>query len=130
MLFGGYSPRALNRMVRWGEGYIGGSLPPAMTAPSFEAAKRAWREAGRQGTPKLVVLSYFALGDTDAGRANIQDFYRLAPEDIATNAVLRTTRETIVQSITQYTDLGVDEIIFIPATDDLDEVTRLADIVI
>jgi MinD-like ATPase involved in chromosome partitioning or flagellar assembly len=75
------------------------------------------------------VLTYFALGDTDAGRANIQDFYRLAPKNIATNAVLRTTRETIGQSITQYTDLGVDEIIFIPATDDLDEVTRLADIV-
>jgi alkanesulfonate monooxygenase SsuD/methylene tetrahydromethanopterin reductase-like flavin-dependent oxidoreductase (luciferase family) len=129
MLFGGYSPRAVNRMVRWGEGYIGGALPPAMTAPSFEAARRAWREAGRHGAPKLVVLAYFALGDTDAGRANIQDFYRLAPKDIATNAVLRTTRETIEQSITQYTDLGIDEIIFVPAADDLDEVTRLADIV-
>jgi hypothetical protein len=42
--------------------------------------------------------------------------------------VLRTTRETIERSITEYTDLGVDEIIFVPATDDLDEVTRLADI--
>ncbi|UNO38882.1 LLM class flavin-dependent oxidoreductase [Streptomyces sp. MST-110588] len=128
MLFGGYSARALDRMVRWGEGYIGGSLPPAMTAPSFEAAKRAWRQAGRQGAPKLVVLTCFALGDPEAGRANIEDFYRLAPKDIAANAVLRTTRETIERSIKEYTDLGVDEIIFVPATDDLDEVTRLADI--
>ncbi|MFK8844209.1 LLM class flavin-dependent oxidoreductase [Streptomyces sp. Ac-502] len=128
LLFGGYSARALDRMVRWGEGYIGGSLPPEMTAPRFEAAKRTWREAGRQGAPKLVVLAYFALGDTKTGRANIQDFYRLAPKHIAANAVLRTTRATIEQTITEYTDLGIDEIIFIPATDDLDEVTRLADI--
>ncbi|MFG2227332.1 LLM class flavin-dependent oxidoreductase [Streptomyces sp. NPDC048644] len=128
ILFGGYSARALGRMVRWGEGYIGGSLPPHMTAPTFEAAKRAWREAGRQGAPKLVVLAYFALGDTEAGRANIQDFYRLAPKEIADNAVLHTTPETIERSITQYTDLGIDEIIFVPATDDLDEVTRLADL--
>ncbi|WP_275467300.1 LLM class flavin-dependent oxidoreductase [Streptomyces noursei] len=128
MLFGGYSARALHRMVRWGEGYIGGSLPPAMTAPSFEAARRAWWEAGRRGAPKLVVLAYFALGDTEAGQANIQDFYRLAPKDIARNAVLHTARSTIEQSIVEYTDLGVDEIIFVPATDDLDEVTRLADI--
>ncbi|GAA3357796.1 LLM class flavin-dependent oxidoreductase [Saccharopolyspora gregorii] len=129
MLFGGYTARALDRMVRWGEGYIGGSLPPAMTAPRFEAAKRAWQEAGRQGAPKLVVLAYFALGDTEAGRANIQDFYRLAPKEIATNAVLCTTRETIEQTITVYTGLGVDEIIFVPATDDPDEITRLAGIV-
>ncbi|WP_020667656.1 LLM class flavin-dependent oxidoreductase [Amycolatopsis nigrescens] len=129
LLFGGYSARTLHRMVRWGEGYLGGSLPTAMTAPSFEAARRAWREAGRQGAPKLVVLAYFALGDTEAGRANVQDFYRLAPEEIATNAVLCTTGEMIEQSVAEYTDLGVDEIIFVPATDDLDEVTRLADLV-
>ncbi|MFB9474222.1 LLM class flavin-dependent oxidoreductase [Nonomuraea salmonea] len=129
MLFGGYSARALDRMVRWGEGYIGGSLPPAMTAPSFEAAKRAWREAGRQGAPKLVVLCYFALGDTETGRANIHDFYRLAPKDIATNAVLCTTPKMIKESVAAYTDLGLDEIIFVPATDDLDEIARLADLV-
>ncbi|WP_174717844.1 hypothetical protein [Streptomyces noursei] len=43
MLFGGYSTATLNRTVRWGEGYIGGSLPVAMTAPGVEAAKRAWQ---------------------------------------------------------------------------------------
>ncbi|WP_405163114.1 LLM class flavin-dependent oxidoreductase [Nocardia sp. NBC_01499] len=129
MLFGGYSTATLNRMVRWGEGYIGGSLPPAMTAPSFAAAKRAWQQAGRRGAPKLVVLNYFALGDTETGQANIRDFYRLAPESIADNAVLCTTPTMIKQSIADYTDLGIDEIIFVPATDDLDEVTRLADIV-
>ncbi|MGC0421754.1 LLM class flavin-dependent oxidoreductase [Embleya sp. AB8] len=129
MLFGGYSTPTLNRMVRWGEGYIGGSLPAAMTAAAFEAAKRAWRAAGRQGAPKLVALAYFALGDTETGQTNIRDFYRFAPEDIAANVVLCTTPKTIEQSITDYADLGVDEIIFVPATDDLDEVTRLADIV-
>ncbi|MEU5305923.1 hypothetical protein ACH4YO_39345 [Streptomyces noursei] len=43
MLFGGYSTATLNCTVRWGEGYIGGSLPVAMTAPGVEAAKRAWQ---------------------------------------------------------------------------------------
>ncbi|MFI6040206.1 LLM class flavin-dependent oxidoreductase [Nocardia sp. NPDC051321] len=129
LLFGGYSTATLNRMARWGQGYIGGSLPTAMTAPSFEAARRAWREAGRRGAPKLVVLTYFALGDIETGRTNIRDFYRLAPKAIADNAVLRTTPKTIKQTIADYTDLGVDEIIFIPATDDLDDITRLADIV-
>jgi alkanesulfonate monooxygenase SsuD/methylene tetrahydromethanopterin reductase-like flavin-dependent oxidoreductase (luciferase family) len=129
LLFGGYAARALDRMARWGEGYIGAALPPAMTAPSFEAAKRAWREADRDGDPRLVVLAYFALGDTEAGRANVQDFYRLAPKDMGDSVVLATTRARIRQVIDEYTDLGLDEVIFVPATDDLDDVTRLADIV-
>ncbi|MFJ4654061.1 LLM class flavin-dependent oxidoreductase [Nocardia sp. NPDC088792] len=129
ILFGGYNTPTLRRMARWGEGYIGGALPPAMTAPSFEAAKRAWQQAGRQGAPKLVVLAYFALGDAATGRANIRDFYRLAPEHLAESVVLCTTPEMVKQSLADYTDLGVDEIIFVPATDDLDDITRLAAIV-
>jgi alkanesulfonate monooxygenase SsuD/methylene tetrahydromethanopterin reductase-like flavin-dependent oxidoreductase (luciferase family) len=129
LLFGGYSARALGRMARWGEGYIGPALTPAMTAPNFEAAKRAWREADREGAPKLVVLAYFALGDTEAGRANVQDFYHLAPKSMSDNIVLATTQAAVRQVITEYTDLGLDEVILVPATDDLDDVDRLADIV-
>ncbi|KZM71333.1 LLM class flavin-dependent oxidoreductase [Nocardia terpenica] len=128
MLFGGSAAAAIDRMARWGEGYIGGTLPAAMTTPNFEAAQRAWRQAGRQGTPKLVALAYFALGDAETARANIRDFYRMAPEAIAANVVLCTTPEMINRSIADYTDLGIDELIFVPATDDLDEVARLADI--
>ena len=45
--------------------------------------------------------------------------------------MLHTTRQTIEDAVTRYTDLGVDEIIFLPApaTDDLDDVSRLAGIV-
>lgn len=68
VLFGGYSPGALGRMVRWGEGDIRGALPPARTAPGFEAARSAWREAGRPGAPRLVALAHVAVGDADAGR--------------------------------------------------------------
>lgn len=43
--------------------------------------------------------------------------------------MLCTTSAMLEQSIADYTDLGIDEIIFVPDTDDLDEVTRLADII-
>ncbi|MFE4017119.1 hypothetical protein ACFXPZ_06810 [Streptomyces sp. NPDC059101] len=43
--------------------------------------------------------------------------------------VLCTAPHMVEQSTAEYAGLGVDEIIFVPATDDLDEVTRLADIV-
>jgi len=43
--------------------------------------------------------------------------------------VLHTTRQTIEDAVPRHTDLGVNEIIFLPATDDLDDVSRLAGIV-
>lgn len=61
--------------------------------------------------------------------ANLDDFYRFAPADIAAAAVLHTTRQTIEDAVPRHTDLGVNEIIFLPATDDLDDVSRLAGIV-
>ena len=30
LMFGGFAPAALDRMARWGEGYIGGSVPASM----------------------------------------------------------------------------------------------------
>ncbi|GAB2725407.1 hypothetical protein [Kitasatospora kifunensis] len=85
------------------------------------------------GTRQVPMLfggySTRALGDTETGQTNIRDFYQLAPEDIAGNVVLCTTPQMVRQSVADYADLGVNEIIFVPATDNLDEVTRLADIV-
>lgn len=129
VLIGGYSARTMPRMVRWGDGYIGGALPVSMTAPAFADAKRAWNEAGRLGKPKLVVLAYFSLGDADAAWANIGHFYQHAPDHIASSVVVCTSRPRVRELIDQYTQLDVDEIVFIPGTDDLDEVPRLADAV-
>lgn len=51
-----------------GEGYIGGSVPAPMVAPSYDAARDAWCRAGRDGSPRLVALVYYALGDGEQGR--------------------------------------------------------------
>lgn len=127
VLIGGYSARTMARMVRWGDGYIGGALPVSMTAPAFAEAKRAWREAGRPGKPKLVVLAYFSLADTEVGFSNVRHFYQVAPDHIASSVVVCTSRSTVKELIDQYTQLDVDEVVFIPGTDNLDEISRLAD---
>lgn len=44
-------------------------------------------------------------------------------------AAVCDTPAKVKQTITSYADIGVDQISFNPATDDLDEVKRLADIV-
>lgn len=130
MLFGGFASAAMERMARWGEGYIGGSVPAPMAAPAFDAARGAWQQAGREGAPRLIALVYFALGDGDKGRANVHDYYSGSGEfaNIVTGAVCDSPSK-VKAAISSFADIGVDEISFNSATDDVDEVKRLADIV-
>jgi len=51
VLIGGYSPVAIKRLSRWGDGYISGSAPPAIARQNYELAELAWKEAGRPGPP-------------------------------------------------------------------------------
>jgi alkanesulfonate monooxygenase SsuD/methylene tetrahydromethanopterin reductase-like flavin-dependent oxidoreductase (luciferase family) len=130
MLFGGFAPAVMDRMARWGEGYIGGSVPAPMAAPAFDAARDAWRRAGREGAPRLVALAYFALGNSDKGRQNVYDYYSTSGEfaEIAAGAVCGSPAR-VQEAISSFADIGVDEISFNTGTDDVDEVKRLADIV-
>ena len=130
MLFGGFAPAVMDRMARWGEGYIGGSVPAPMAAPAFDAARDAWRRAGRAGAPRLVALAYFALGDSDQGRQNVYDYYSGSPEfaDVVVGALCDSPAK-VKATISSFADIGVDEISFNTGTDDVDEIKRLADAV-
>jgi alkanesulfonate monooxygenase SsuD/methylene tetrahydromethanopterin reductase-like flavin-dependent oxidoreductase (luciferase family) len=133
MLFGGISaPAAFARMARWGQGYIGASLPAPYVAQHFETARNAWEQAGREGSPRLVAIAYFALGDADKGRAAVADYYAGGPQEIVDTIVsaAAASPETVKQTVTAFEDLGADELIFNPTIDDLDEITRLADLVL
>jgi alkanesulfonate monooxygenase SsuD/methylene tetrahydromethanopterin reductase-like flavin-dependent oxidoreductase (luciferase family) len=131
MLFGGFAPAALERMARWGQGYIGGSMPPSVMAPMLDAARAAWTAAGREGAPRLVVIAYFALGDAEKGRANAHDYYSIAGEEVASGvaAGVNTTDAAVRETVAGFEELGADELIFHPTTDDIDDIARLADIV-
>lgn len=130
LLFGAGSPRALQRMAEHGEGYVAPSVPVAMAGQTFDAARAAWRAAGRPGEPRLVAIAYFAIADADTGRANVADYYADAGPflDIVVNAV-RTTPAEITQAVKEFEALGAEELIFNPTSDDLDEISRLADLV-
>ncbi|MTD59015.1 LLM class flavin-dependent oxidoreductase [Amycolatopsis pithecellobii] len=129
ILMGGGVPATMQRMARWGIGYIGGAGPAAMLAPVFEQARAAWTEAGREGSPRLVAIAYFTLGDPDSGRANILDFY--AGSDFAELSVQAASfsPDAIKTIVAQWEEVGADELILFPWTPDLAEIDRLAEVV-
>ncbi|MFF0345197.1 LLM class flavin-dependent oxidoreductase [Kribbella sp. NPDC004875] len=130
LLFGGMSAPALARMARWGEGYIAGSVPPPMAEASFDQARTAWRDAGRQGEPWLVGIAYFALTDPGLGRRNLKDYYADTEFTDLVVGTLSDTPEAVRTVVKAFADIGADELILNSATDEIDDVHRLAELVL
>ena len=132
LLFGGTAPASFERVARWGTGYIGLSLPAPMVAPTFEAARAAWAEAGREGSPRLVAIAYFALGDAEQGRANVWDYYSISGDEVArlVTGAMAAGPGLVKDTVAAFADIGTDELILNPTVGDLEEINRLADIVL
>jgi alkanesulfonate monooxygenase SsuD/methylene tetrahydromethanopterin reductase-like flavin-dependent oxidoreductase (luciferase family) len=130
LLFGGLSEPALARAAREGDGYVGPSVSPEAASGLFEGFRVAWKEAGRDGDPRLIATAFVGIGDVEAARASVHDYYSFAGEDIAGKMVgfLAAGAEQIGAVVRGYGDLGVDELMLLPAVDDVDEVRRLADV--
>ena len=131
LMFGGMAPAALARMATWGEGYVGASVPAEMVAGAFDSARAAWKQAARSGSPRLAAICYFALGKGEEGRANAYDYYSVSGDFAKlVSANVAVTPADIRNLVTSFEAIGADELIFNPTTDDLDDVERLAEVVL
>ena len=94
-----------------------------------EQVRAAWREAGREGSPVIMVMHYFALGD-DSNVDYLFDYYgyqgdraRMFAEGAYRRAV------DVTAAVRDFAAIGVDEYTFVPTMADLSQVDRLADAV-
>ena len=130
ILIGGRAPAAIQRLAKWGSGYISGGGGPQAANEGFRIAEKVWREAGRAGQPRLVGCTYIALGSDGLTRGGnyIRDYYsdRGPLSDMIARS-LPGTLEAIKGIIQAYADTGADELILWPTTTDLEQVDQLAD---
>lgn len=127
ILIGGYAPAAIQRLGKWGSGYISGGGGPQRANESFRAAEKVWREAGRAGQPRLVGCAYIALGPDGLTRGGnyIRHYYGAWGDRIAQS--LPGTLDAIKGLILAFADIGADELILWPTTPDMEQVDQLAD---
>jgi alkanesulfonate monooxygenase SsuD/methylene tetrahydromethanopterin reductase-like flavin-dependent oxidoreductase (luciferase family) len=133
ILIGGTSDKAIERTVRWGVGWTAGGGSADRVAPFSERVRRAWKEAGREGEPRIVALGYFALGDgaEDASAAYIRHYYGHLGDWVESMIRgVRTTEDGVRDTRNRFEDIGIDEFIFDPTVAELDQVDRLADAVL
>jgi alkanesulfonate monooxygenase SsuD/methylene tetrahydromethanopterin reductase-like flavin-dependent oxidoreductase (luciferase family) len=132
LVFGGFSGPAFERMARRGQGYIGASMPAVTVADAFAKARTAWAGAGREGSPRLIAIAYYAIGDIDTGRANVHHYYSAHGVELAdaTASGVNGGPDAVRSAVQEFAAIGADELIFNPTLDDPDEILRLADAVL
>jgi hypothetical protein len=98
----------------------------------LDSARDAWRQADRDGAPKIVAIAYFAFADEELGRKNIYDYYRASGDDIATliTGSVQIGASGVKAAAKAFADIGVGELIFNPAIADPDEIDKLAEAVL
>jgi alkanesulfonate monooxygenase SsuD/methylene tetrahydromethanopterin reductase-like flavin-dependent oxidoreductase (luciferase family) len=127
LLIGGRAPAAIQRLGKWGNGFISGGGGPQGANEGFRATEKVWHEAGRAGKPRLVGCMYYALGPDAQTRGSnyIRHYYGPWGEMIA--KTLPTTLEALKGAIQAYTDIGTDELILWPCIPELDQMDQIAD---
>src|SRR5262249_22760739 len=131
ILFGGFSGKAFARMAQWGAGYTVGGVPSVAAPAIVEQAQAAWKNAGRDGEPRIAALAYYSLDDDSAGdwADYLRDYYRFLGDFVEQiiQGALRT-REAIRSEVAGFEAAGVTELYLNPTTGSLDQVDRLADL--
>jgi alkanesulfonate monooxygenase SsuD/methylene tetrahydromethanopterin reductase-like flavin-dependent oxidoreductase (luciferase family) len=132
LLIGGYVPAVARRIASWGDGYMapGGGEPESMLE-LWRQTLKLWKEMGRQGQPRWVGASYFALGPKALDQASryINANYGYNPELGARRLRgIPTTADAVEEAIKRQVDMGVDEFVLRPCAEDLDQMERLAEV--
>lgn len=130
ILMGGFSPKAIERTVKWAVGWTVGGAPPERGGPFAEQVRQAWRDAGREGAPLIVGLSYFGLRDDAAeqSRTYLTDYYGDYGGQVA--GWIPKTPDAVRETVKKFEDYGFDLLFLDPTTNDLSEVDRAADAVL
>jgi len=132
LIVGGHSEASFRRAARFGDGWIMGGGSPEMFGQSARAVDEAWQEAGRTDRPRKLSLAYFALGPNAREQADayLKLYYGWlgdVADRIAESAAV--SEDMVKDHVAGFEESGCDELIMIPSSSDLDQVTRLADAV-
>lgn len=135
LLAGTFAPAAIRRAAEWCDGFacFNHGAHAATVEEHFQRATEAWRATGHRGAPRVVGSCYLALGpDAAAGKvAFIERHYdHLSPEGRARidAAIGPAGDEAARRAAKVYSDIGFDELVFVPMIPEVDQVRRLLDL--
>ena len=139
LLAGAQGQKAMRSAAEWADGVTGMAMTaaPEEAAAVLDMARGAWKAAGRAEPPIVNVASWFALGEPDAARAQVQEHLRRyfnwfsaeEAEQMAATCGFAGTPTQLEAFLQALADLGTDEFVFIPTSIDPREVDRVGEVV-
>ena len=134
LMIGGGVEASFRRVVEYGDGWTMTGGTPDQLREGSTKVKEAWSQAGREGTPRLIALCYFALGDNakEAAEHDLLHYYAWLGDEIARQvaASAATDADTVRAYRDAFADAGADELICFPTSTDPAQVDLLADAVL
>jgi alkanesulfonate monooxygenase SsuD/methylene tetrahydromethanopterin reductase-like flavin-dependent oxidoreductase (luciferase family) len=134
LVIGGTVSAAFRRVAEHGDGWTMGGGTPDQFKEMGAKVKEAWSQAGRDGTPRLIALCYFGLGESaeEAAKEDLGHYYAFLGEEIAGQIIASaaTDEDTIRGYRDAFADAGADELICFPTSTDPAQVDLLADAVL
>jgi hypothetical protein len=119
------------RLARLADGYVHGGGPARSFASAASRVRIAWDDVGRPGQPQLWAQASFGLGDRETGDNYLRDYYAFtgafAEKVVAGNL---TTPAMVGDFVRSYREVGCDELVLLPTVANLEEIDRLAEVVI
>jgi alkanesulfonate monooxygenase SsuD/methylene tetrahydromethanopterin reductase-like flavin-dependent oxidoreductase (luciferase family) len=138
LLVGTMGPKTVRSAAEWADGLAGTTLDLDIAKQNelFDVARTAWAQAGKP-KPLLATSFWFALGDTDDARAQIDRHLRRYMNWIPAEYVDAMAPGTgwagsegeLFGLLRKFEDIGTDEIHLIPTSSDVDQVRRVANVV-
>jgi alkanesulfonate monooxygenase SsuD/methylene tetrahydromethanopterin reductase-like flavin-dependent oxidoreductase (luciferase family) len=131
IIIGGSTEAAIRRTLQYGIGWTAGGQPPDTVKPFAEQVRAAWKDAGKPGEPRIVALSYFSIGEEDAAKGYVTDYYAFLGDFAQQMAEwIPKTPQAVKDTVKAFEDAGVDELILDATVDDPDQVDKVAEAVL
>src|SRR5436305_2409936 len=131
IMIGGNTDAAIRRAITSGIGWTAGGTTPDAVAPFAEQVRRAWKEAGRPGQPRIAALSYFSIGHEEDAKRYITDHYAFLGDFAGQMAEwIPKSAEAVRETVKAFEAIGIDELILDATVDDPDQVDELAEAVL
>jgi alkanesulfonate monooxygenase SsuD/methylene tetrahydromethanopterin reductase-like flavin-dependent oxidoreductase (luciferase family) len=131
VVIGGHAEASFSRAAEFGDGWIAAGSGPDQAGEGVEKAKAAWKDAGRDGEPHIMALAYFSLGERaeEDVRENLMHYYAWLGDEVAGMIAGGAAKdaETVKQYVATYEELGCDELVFCPSSNDAAQVDLLSD---
>lgn len=127
LLFGGVAPASFRRAARFGDGWVAPSFGSQVLASGVDAIREAWRDAGRQDEPRVVVERYFSFGDRAEHIAHHYLHHYYGPDYLdAVTADTVTTARRLEHELRLLSDVGADDVVLLPCDADARQIELLA----